>query len=95
MKKVMALVGLVGVLTLMGCGDPQDGGKEAIRYAQQLYPDWHVIAALPAGQDSDADGYVSVTVRMEKNGQERVIYLQCGYGMYGGCKSAPIGQVGQ
>lgn len=87
-KSVCMLVAII-VVALTGCSDPQFSADEAKQFAISLYPDWTVAAVIPALQDSDGDGYISVTVRITKDNQEKVLNLQCAaYSGRGGCKMA-------
>ena len=81
----MKKLALFAVVLLAGCTSPDDAAKAGAAYARSLYPDANVIASVPSDRDSDGDGYVSVTVRLEKGGQEKILNLQCSAG---GCKAA-------
>lgn len=91
MKKLsfLALL-LLAISFLPGCSDPNYPNyatSEARTYLMNMFPDWTIISIVPVGQDSDGDGYLSITARLEKNGQEKILSLQCASNSsYSGCK---------
>lgn len=83
MKKAHALV----TLALLACGNVKSAKQSARRYADDL--GYKVVGVACTSVDTDGDGYVSCSVRVE--GREDPLALECSRGDWSfteGCKVA-------
>lgn len=74
-------------LILTACGDPEVAKAAARQYARDL--GYKVVGVSCAGTDSDHDGYVSCSLRVE--GNDEPLLLECTRGEWtftSGCKGA-------
>jgi hypothetical protein len=78
----------VPLAALVGCGDIEHAKASARSYARDL--GYTAVGVSCTGTDSDGDGYVACSVRVE--GQDAPIALECSHGDFTfteGCKLAP------